>query len=128
MRRSSPGHGVPLLFQVPPSVLILYLGFFAGFLLYIGASDTCPRPTPRPVRARDQALIGITCLGAAFMFSRARATGNYRVSARSSCPAAATAGDRRRADLLRFSTVSSASRRCIQRNGIRAPVEAMRAG
>jgi zinc transporter ZupT len=28
--------------KVPPSFLVLYLGFFAGFLLYIGASDILP--------------------------------------------------------------------------------------
>lgn len=29
-------------FQLPESLLVLYLGFFAGFLLYIGASDILP--------------------------------------------------------------------------------------
>ncbi len=31
-----------LFFTVPDSLLLLYLGFFAGFLLYIGASDILP--------------------------------------------------------------------------------------
>jgi len=31
-----------LFFRVPPYFLVLYLGFFAGFLLYIGASDILP--------------------------------------------------------------------------------------
>ena len=31
-----------LLFTVPEKFLLLYLGFFAGFLLYIGASDILP--------------------------------------------------------------------------------------
>ncbi len=31
-----------LLFTVPDKILVLYLGFFAGFLLYIGASDILP--------------------------------------------------------------------------------------
>ncbi len=31
-----------LFFSVPESFLVLYLGFFAGFLLYIGASDILP--------------------------------------------------------------------------------------
>ena len=31
-----------LFFKVPPAFLVLYLGFFAGFLLYIGASDILP--------------------------------------------------------------------------------------
>ncbi len=29
-------------FQLPENVLLLYLGFFSGFLLYIGASDVLP--------------------------------------------------------------------------------------
>src|SRR2546423_4641398 len=37
--------GVALSFawQVPPQFLALYLGLFAGFLLYIGASDILPQ-------------------------------------------------------------------------------------
>lgn len=31
-----------LLFNISPHFLVLYLGFFAGFLLYIGASDILP--------------------------------------------------------------------------------------
>lgn len=31
-----------LFFQLPESFLVLYLGFFAGFLIYIGASDILP--------------------------------------------------------------------------------------
>lgn len=31
-----------LFFTLPPGSLLLYLGFFAGFLLYIGASDILP--------------------------------------------------------------------------------------
>ena len=36
------GVAFTLLFTVPENFLILYLGFFAGFLLYIGASDILP--------------------------------------------------------------------------------------
>ena len=36
------GAASTLLFTVPPDVLVLYLGFFAGFLLYIGVSDILP--------------------------------------------------------------------------------------
>ena len=32
-----------LLFRLPPTALLLYLGSFAGFLLYIGASDILPQ-------------------------------------------------------------------------------------
>jgi ZIP family zinc transporter len=69
------GMASTLLFQVPPSVLILYLGFFAGFLLYIGASDILPEAHSQAGPSAAISLIGITCLGAAFMFIAARATG-----------------------------------------------------
>lgn len=36
------GAASTLLFTVPEKVLVLYLGFFAGFLLYIGAADILP--------------------------------------------------------------------------------------
>lgn len=36
------GAASTLLFRLPESFLVLYLGFFAGFLLYIGASDILP--------------------------------------------------------------------------------------
>jgi len=36
------GAACTLLFSVPPGALLLYLAFFAGFLLYIGAADVLP--------------------------------------------------------------------------------------
>ena len=36
------GAALTLLFTVPDKGLLLYLGVFAGFLLYIGASDILP--------------------------------------------------------------------------------------
>jgi ZIP family zinc transporter len=36
------GAASTLLFVISPNFLVLYLGFFAGFLLYIGASDILP--------------------------------------------------------------------------------------
>ena len=36
------GAASTMFFKVPESFLLLYLGFFAGFLLYIGASDILP--------------------------------------------------------------------------------------
>lgn len=36
------GAASTLLFAISPNFLVLYLGFFAGFLLYIGASDILP--------------------------------------------------------------------------------------
>jgi ZIP family zinc transporter len=54
-----------LLFQLPPYILALYLGFFAGFLLYISAADILPE-----AHSRQPALITIvmTCLGTLFIF------------------------------------------------------------
>ena len=61
-----------LFFQVPPDGLALYLGFFAGFLLYIGAADILPQAHSE----RSSALtIAMTCLGAAFIFAVTRVVG-----------------------------------------------------
>lgn len=62
-----------LLFQVPASWLILYLGFFAGFLLYIGAADILPEAHSGASPAIALRLIGLTGLGAAFIFAVSRA-------------------------------------------------------
>jgi len=58
-----------LLFTVSGGGLILYLGFFAGFLLYIGASEILPEAHSRHSSYRT---IGLTVLGAAFMFAVSR--------------------------------------------------------
>ena len=63
------GAASTLLFQVPPFFLMLYLGFFAGFLLYIAASDILPEAHSQARSATAIGLIGITCLGAAFIFA-----------------------------------------------------------
>ena len=62
------GAASTLLFQVPPSTLMLYLGFFAGFLLYIGASDILPEAHSQNRSSITGVLIALTCLGAAAMF------------------------------------------------------------
>src|SRR5258708_1333248 len=54
-----------LLFVVSPQFLVLYLGFFAGFLLYIGASDILPEAHSKNSSAT---LIGLTVLGVGFIF------------------------------------------------------------
>ena len=54
-----------LFFKVSPHFLILYLGFFAGFLLYIGASDILPEAHSQKSSYK---LIGLTVLGVAFIF------------------------------------------------------------
>ncbi len=54
-----------LLFHIPDSWLPLYLGFFAGFLLYIGASEILPEAHSKHSSYRT---IGLTILGVVFMF------------------------------------------------------------
>lgn len=54
-----------LLFTISPAGLILYLGFFAGFLLYIGASEILPEAHSKH---SSYSTIGLTVLGVAFMF------------------------------------------------------------
>jgi zinc transporter ZupT len=54
-----------LLFVIPNSVLLLYLGFFAGFLLYISASDLLPEAHSKH---SSWGMLGLTILGAAFIF------------------------------------------------------------
>ncbi len=60
-----------LWFQVSPHVLVLYLGFFAGFLLYIGVSDILPEAHSRHSSFK---LIGLTILGVAVTFVITRFT------------------------------------------------------
>ena len=62
------GAASTLFIQVPPSGLILYLGFFAGFLLYIGASDILPEAHSQNRSSVTLSLIGLTCLGALFIY------------------------------------------------------------
>lgn len=59
------GAASTLLFAVPESIIILYLGFFAGFLLYIGAADILPEAHSKHTSLKT---IGMTILGVAFMF------------------------------------------------------------
>ena len=59
------GAASTLLFVVSPQFLTLYLGFFAGFLLYIGASDILPEAHSR---RSSYKLLGLTILGALFVF------------------------------------------------------------
>jgi len=54
-----------LLFSVTDSLLVLYLGFFAGFLLYIGASEILPEAHSKHSSYRT---IATTILGVAFIF------------------------------------------------------------
>jgi len=64
-----------LVFKAPPFILMLYLGFFAGFLLYIGSSDILPEAHSQARSATAVSLIGLTCLGAALIFIAVRVAG-----------------------------------------------------
>lgn len=59
------------LFTISDNLLVLYLGFFAGFLLYIGASEVLPEAHSKH---SSYLTIGLTILGAAFIFLVTRAT------------------------------------------------------
>ena len=54
-----------LLFHVPEGFLVLYLGFFAGFLLYIGASDILPEAHSKESSFKT---IGLTIAGVVLIF------------------------------------------------------------
>lgn len=59
------GAASTLLFHVSDGALTLYLGFFAGFLLYIGASEILPEAHSKH---SSYATIGLTIVGVVFMF------------------------------------------------------------
>jgi ZIP family zinc transporter len=59
------GVATAFFFTFSPHFLILYLGFFAGFLLYIGASDILPEAHSQRSSYR---LIGLTILGTLLIF------------------------------------------------------------
>jgi zinc transporter ZupT len=61
-----------LFFSVPPYFLVLYLGFFAGFLLYISTSDILPEAHSKNSSLR---LVGLTVLGAGFIYIITRIMG-----------------------------------------------------
>lgn len=58
-----------LLFSLPESILAIYLGFFAGFLLYIGASDILPQAHSKK---SSRWTIALTVFGTVFMFGVTR--------------------------------------------------------
>lgn len=65
------GAASTLLFRIPNNILILYLGFFAGFLLYIGASDLLPEAHSKHSSYK---MILLTIIGALFIFLVTRIT------------------------------------------------------
>ncbi len=60
-----------LFFTIPDNLLVIYLGFFAGFLLYIAASDLLPEAHSQHSSYR---MIGLTVLGVLFIFLVTRFT------------------------------------------------------
>lgn len=58
-----------LLFNVPDGALIIYLGFFAGFLLYIGASEILPEAHSKH---SSYLTIALTILGTIFIYTVTR--------------------------------------------------------
>jgi zinc and cadmium transporter len=63
------GAASTLLFTLSAENLVLYLGFFAGFLLYIGASEILPEAHSKH---SSYTTIALTVVGAAFMFGVTR--------------------------------------------------------
>lgn len=59
------GAASTMLFRLPPSGLVIYLGFFAGFLLYIGASDILPEAH---AQESSRLTLILTVLGALTIF------------------------------------------------------------
>jgi ZIP family zinc transporter len=60
-----------LFFKLPENFLVLYLGFFAGFLLYIGASDILPEAHSKNSSIKT---IFLTLLGVILIFIITRFT------------------------------------------------------
>lgn len=63
------GAASTLLFHLSDTNLVLYLGFFAGFLLYIGASDILPQAHEKN---SSRITIALTVAGVIFMYSVTR--------------------------------------------------------
>lgn len=60
-----------LFFKISANALVMYLGFFMGFLLYIGASDLLPEAHSKHSSWK---MLGLTILGTAFIFTITRFT------------------------------------------------------
>ena len=66
------GAALTLMVHVPRELLLVYLGVFAGFLLYVGASDVLPEAH---ARHRSAGTLLMTVLGAAVMYGITRMAG-----------------------------------------------------
>jgi len=69
------GAASTLAFSVPEALLAPYLGFFAGFLLYIGVTDILPQAYSRAGPTATINLAGLTGLGALVMYGVVRWAG-----------------------------------------------------
>lgn len=59
------GAAITLMFEIPPGVLGLYLGFFAGVLMYLATSDILPEAhAGHPTRL----TVLFTVIGVAFIW------------------------------------------------------------
>jgi ZIP family zinc transporter len=63
------GAASTLVLRLPSDWLMLYLGFFGGVLLYIGASDILPEAHSQQHPRATMRLVGLTCLGALVTFT-----------------------------------------------------------
>ena len=71
------GAASTLLIRFPPNALVLYLGFFAGFLLHVatsGAADAMPHTPSMPSVRRTLPAVALAWIGAAFAYVVAGAT------------------------------------------------------
>jgi ZIP family zinc transporter len=68
------GAASTLAYSAPPEALVLYMGFFAGFLLNIGASVILPHARTRARPATAMSLIGLTALGVSFTYGLTHVT------------------------------------------------------
>lgn len=59
------------LIKIPENILVMYLGFFIGFLLYIGASDLLPEAHSK---TSSWKMLGLTVIGTVFIFIITRLT------------------------------------------------------
>jgi zinc transporter ZupT len=69
------GAASTLAFSVPPALLAPYLGFFAGFLLYVGAGDILPQAYSRAGSASAMNLVALTGSGVLVMYGVVRWAG-----------------------------------------------------
>jgi ZIP family zinc transporter len=65
------GAASTLLFKLPVAALVIYLGFFTGFLLYIGASDILPEAHSKH---SSRITMALTAAGSLMMFVVTRFT------------------------------------------------------